>query len=273
MTPRPKKTPKTKPTKPAVLTNLREQIVADFTTLRVPVTAEQLDAAVLDAEKSGRSHLKFLHRLLTDQAGLRRQRSIERRIKEAHFRELKPLSDFDWNFNPSLPRTQLELLVACDFVRRCQNLVFVGQAGLGKSRLIQNIGQAACVQGYRVFYTTSGALLEDLTAALADQTIHDRVRFYARFELLLIDEFGLDRIERSLCPQAASLWYKIIDARSQRVSTALVTNIDFESWADYLGDAPLAMALLDRVVDGATIVKLKGKSYRVHRGPDEPSAK
>jgi DNA replication protein DnaC len=69
------------------------------------------------------------------------------------------------------------------------------------------------------------------------------------------------------------LWYKIIDARSQRVSTALVTNIDFESWAEYLGDAPLAMALLDRVVDGAIIVKLKGKSYRVHRDPDEPSAK
>ncbi|TMQ33310.1 MAG: hypothetical protein E6K70_13790 [Planctomycetota bacterium] len=147
--------------------------------------------------------------------------------------------------------------------------VFVGQSGLGKSRLIQNIGQAACVLGYRVFYTTSGALLEDLTAALADQTIHDRVRFYARFDLLIVDEFGLDRIERSLCPQAASLWYKIIDARSQRASTALVTNIDFEAWADYLGDAPLAMALLDRVVDGATIVKLKGKSYRVHRGTDE----
>ena len=82
---------------------------------------------------------------------------------------------------------------------------------------------------------------------------------------LIIDEFGFDRIERSVCPQAANLWYKVIDARSQRASTALVTNIDFEGWADYLGDAPLAMALFDRVVDGATIVKLKGKSYRVHR--------
>ena len=67
---------------------------------------------------------------------------------------------------------------------------------------------------------------------MADQTIHNRVRFYAKFSLLIIDEFGFDRIERSLCPQAASLWYKIIDARSQRGSTALVTNIDFESWAD-----------------------------------------
>ena len=112
-----------------------------------------------------------------------------------------------------------------------------------------------------VHYVTSGKLLEDLTAAMADQTIHNRVRFYAKFRLLIIDEFGFDRIEpHSLCPQAASLWYKIIDARSQRASTALVTNIDFESWATYLGDAQLAMALLDRVVDGATIVKLKGKS-------------
>jgi DNA replication protein DnaC len=258
---------------PRAATSLREQILADFATLRIPVTAEQLDAALSEAEQSGRSHLDFLHRLLTGQAGLRRQRSIERRIKDAHFRELKPLSEFDWNFNQSIPRTQIETLVECDFIRRGQNVVFVGQSGLGKSRLIQNIGQAACVLGYRVFYTTSGALLEDLTAALADQSIHDRVRFYARFELLIIDEFGLDRIERSLCPQAASLWYKIIDARSQRVSTALVTNIDFESWSDYLGDAPLAMALLDRVVDGATIVKMKGKSYRVHRGPENSSAK
>ena len=152
--------------------------------------------------------------------------------------------------------------------------MFVGQSGLGKSRLIQNIGQAACRSGLsRLLHHQRRTPSDDLTAALADQTIHDRVRFYARFELLIIDEFGLDRIERSLCPQAASLWYKIIDARSQRVSTALVTNIDFESWAEYLGDAPLAMALLDRVVDGATIVKLKGKSYRVHRGADEPSAK
>ncbi len=137
--------------------------------------------------------------------------------------------------------------------------------------MIQSIGLAAC-RWFRVRYITSGELLEDLTAALADQTIHERVRFYARFDLLVIDEFGFDRIERSLCPQAASLWYKIIDARNQRGSTAaLVTNIDFEGWADYLGDA-LAMALLDRVVDGATIVKLKGKSYRVHRSGDKPAA-
>lgn len=236
------------------------------------MTAEQLDAALKQAQDAGLSHLDFLHRLLADQAGLRRQRAIERRVKDAKFREPKPLSDFDWSFNPSISRVQMETLAHGDFVRRRQNLVFVGQSGVGKSFLIQSIGLAACAE-FRVRYLTSGELLEDLTAALADQTIHERVRKYARPELLIIDEFGFDRIERSLCPQAASLWYKIIDARSQRGSTALVTNIDFEAWADYLGDAPLAMALLDRVVDGATIVKLKGNSYRVHRSADKPAPK
>jgi len=235
------------------------------------VTAEQLDAALKQAQDAGLSHLDFLHRLLADQAGLRRQRAIERRIGEARFRDARPLCQFDWTFNPTISRVQMETFATGDFVRRRQNLVFVGQSGVGKSFLIQSIGLAAC-RWFRVRYITSGELLEDLTAALADQTIHERVRHYARFELLVIDEFGFDRIERSLCPQAASLWYKIIDARNQRGSTALVTNIDFEGWADYLGDAPLAMALLDRVVDGATIVKLKGKSYRVHRSGDKPAA-
>jgi DNA replication protein DnaC len=272
MKPRPKKTsrrPLTAPT-PA---QRRDQVLADFATLRLPVSAEQLDAALKHAQDAGLSHLDFLHRLLADQAGLRRQRSIERRIKDAHFRELKPLSEFDWNFNPSISRVQIETLAQGDFIRRRQNVVFVGQSGLGKSRLLQNIGQAACGLGYRVLYTTSGVLLEDLTAALADNTIHERIRFYARPELLIIDEFGFDRIERSVCPEAASLWYKIIDARSQRASTALVSNIDFEAWADYLGDAPLAMALLDRLVEGATIVKLQGQSYRLHRSAEEPAPK
>ena len=83
--------------------------------------------------------------------------------------------------------------------------------------------------------------------------------------LLIVDEFGFDKIERAECGQAASLLYKIIDARSQQRATALVTNVDFDAWGEYLGDPPLAMAFLDRLVDGAIILKIKGKSYRAHR--------
>jgi len=238
----------------------------------VPLTAAHLDAALTQADQEGLSHLAFLHRVIADQAQLRRERSTQQRIKEAHFREQKTLASFDWNFNAkAINRVQIEELATGDFIRRRQNLVLVGQSGVGKTFLVQAIGLSACTLGYRVRYITSAHLLRDLTASLADQTLPKRVRYYAHFEALIIDEFGFERIERLESPQAASLFYKIIDARSQQGSTVLVTNIDFEAWGDYLGDPPLAMAFLDRVVENAIILKIPGRSYRAHRaGGPEP---
>jgi DNA replication protein DnaC len=219
------------------------------------VRDDQLDAALTCAAREGMSHQQFLHVLLADQADARRERSIARRIREAHFRDLTPLSAFDWEFNrQAIDRVQIEELATAAFVERRDNLVLVGQSGVGKSFLIQAIGRCACALGYSVCYTTSAGLLDDLTASLADQTLPKRVRHYARFDLLLIDEFGFDHIERKQSPQAANLFFKIIDARSRQRSTALATNIDFNAWSDYLGDPPLATAFLDRLVDGAIIL-------------------
>jgi DNA replication protein DnaC len=268
-----KPTPTPPPTHPATATPtaLREHILADFATLKVPVRAEQFDAVLARAAREGLSHQQFLHLLLADQAAQRRERSIARRIRDARFRDAKPLSAFDWEFNrAAIDRTQIEELATGTFIRRRDNLVMVGQSGVGKSFLIQAIGLNAGVVGFSIRYTTSAGLLEDLTASLADQTLPKRIRYYARFDLLLIDEFGFDHIERQQAPQAANLFFKIIDARSQR-STALATNIDFDAWGTYLGDPPLATAFLDRVVDGAIIMKINGQSYRAHRaGSSKP---
>src|SRR5204863_9017858 len=184
--------------------NLRERILADFAVLRVPLSPAHLDAALAQAAKDGWSALEFLHRLITDQAGLRRERSTARRIREAYFAELKTLPSFDWYFNAkAIQRVQIEELATGAFIHRRQNLVFAGHSGVGKSFLVQAIGHAACAQGQRVRYITSADLLEDLSACLADRTLRERVRYYARFELLIIDEFGFDRIERQETPQAA----------------------------------------------------------------------
>lgn len=245
---------------------LREQILHDLLTLRVPLKADAFDAALTQAEREGLSHLDFLRLLFGEIAGQRRDRSIAQRLRNASFHEHPTLAEFDWQFNAaSINRTQIEELATGDFIRRRQNIVFVGQSGVGKSHIMESIGHAACVLGYRVRYVTSAELLTDLTASLADQTLSQRLNYYARFDLLILDEFGFERIERLEACQAASLLYKVIDARSQQRSTALVTNIDFKAWGDYLGDPPLAMAFMDRIVDGAIIVKIKGKSYRAHR--------
>ena len=272
-----------RPATPAVTsTDLRQKILDDFQALRVPLRPEQLDAVVARAEREGLSHLDFLRALIGEQADRRRERGIAHRIREARFRDGKTLADFDWQFNAAaIDRVRIETLATGAFIGRRENLVLVGQSGVGKSHIIQAIGQRACVLGYRVRYTTSADVLAHLTASLADQTLPRRLREYASVDLLILDEFGFDRIERAEARQAASLLYKLIDARSPKRSTALVTNIDFEAWGDYLGDPPLAMAFLDRIVDGAIIVKINGKSYRAHRAqstsagqgdqPGEPS--
>jgi DNA replication protein DnaC len=261
--------------------DLRERLLGYFETLRVPLSAAELDAVLAQAQRQQWSLLEFLERLIGPQADQRRQRTIERRIREARFKEVKTLEGFDWLFNAkAINRTQIETLATGEFIRRGDNLVVAGQSGVGKSHIVQSVGRAACVLGYRVRYVTSAALLIDLTASLADHSLPQCLRRYSNYELLIIDEFGFDKIERAESAQAASLLYKVVDSRAPKRSTALVTNISFEAWADYLGDAPLAMAILDRLVDGAIVLKIEGRSYRAHRAkqpaapePDGPRSK
>jgi len=261
-----------KPTK--MTTPLRDRCLNHCVTLGIPLEGASLDELLSKAEKESLSHLHFLDLLLGAQADARRERTVARRIREARFAESKTLEGFNWQFNPkAFDRVQIEELANGDFIRRRNNLILVGWSGIGKSHIIQALGQKACVQGYRVLYRTSAELLSDLTASLADKTLPTRLRYYARPDLLIIDEFGFDRIERTECPQAAHLLYKIIASRNQKHSTALVTNVDFDKWGDYLTDGPLAMAFLDRLVEGAIILKVKGKSYRADqaKGADKPA--
>lgn len=257
---------KSRPRPKATGNDLRAEILEQFRTLNVPLSEEQFDTAVARAEAEGLSHLDFLRALISDQAAARRQRSIERRVKEAEFPGLGTLEDFDWQFNASsIDRATIEGLATGEFVRRGENLVMVGQSGVGKSRLIEGLGRRLCMHGYRVLYRTSAKLVRELGKCRVDDSLPKRLRYYGRFDLLIIDEFGFEKLERTDTPQASSLLYKVIEARYPGRSTAMVTNIDFEAWSDYLGDPPLAMAFLDRVVDGAIAMKIEGKSYRAHR--------
>jgi len=182
------------------------------------------------------------------------------------------LESFDWTFNAkTIPRGPFDELASGEFIARGDNVALVGKSGLGKSHLIQGIGRSCCALGHRVRYVTSAELLEDLTAAAGDKTLPSRLRYYRSFELLIIDEFGFDKLERREYPESPSLLYKVVDARSGRGSTAFVTNVDFSDWTEYLGDPPLVMALLDRVVDNAIVIRFEGKSYRQHRAEQKQS--
>ena len=266
------------PTCPAPTADPRQRLLADLTVLRLALTAEALDDVLAQAARHSWSHLEFATRLLGTAADRRRERSLERRLAEAHLRDAPTLETFDWQFNaPTIQRSLIEELASCAFVRRHENVIVVGQSGLGKSHLFKALGRCACVHGCRVRYSTSARLITDLKASLADDTLTTRLRYWTNFDLLIIDEFGFDRLQRQACPEAPQLLYKVIEGRYGRRSTVLVTNVDFEAWGEYLGDAPLATAFLDRLVDGATVLKLRGRSYRAARartpagGADDPS--
>lgn len=235
------------------------------------VTAETLDEVLAQAAQQAWSHLAFATRLLGTAANQRRERSLERRLAAAGLSDAPTLETFDWQFNaPTITRAPIEELASCAFVRRQENVIVVGQSGLGKSHLFKGIGRCACVQGFRVRYVTSTKLITDLKKTLADDTLAVRLRYWTNFDLLIIDEFGFERLERQACLEAPQLLYKVIEGRHRQRSTVLVTNVNFEAWGEYLGDAPLAMAFLDRLVDGATVLKLRGRSYRAARAKNLP---
>src|SRR6185437_15745034 len=135
--PRPKTPP---PTTPApIQPDLRDRILADFATLKIPLAADAFDAALARAQREGLSHQQFLHLIIAEQANQRRERSIAAR---------KPLAEFDWEFNKAaIDRVQIEELATGAFIQRRDNLVFVGQSGVGKSYLVQSIAESAAVRG------------------------------------------------------------------------------------------------------------------------------
>ena len=252
---------------------LRQSILEHLTTLKIRLSGEELDQVIRESTENNHSSWQLLERFLAGPAILSRERSIQRRLRLAKFPTMSSLESFDWSFNAkTLPRGPFDELATGEFIARGDNVALVGKSGLGKSHLIQGIGRACCALGYRVRYVTSATLLEDLTAAAGDKTLPSRIRYFRSFDLLIIDEFGFDKLERREYPESPSLLYKVVDARSGRGSTAFVTNVDFSDWTEYLGDPPLVMALLDRVVDNAIVIRFEGKSYRQHRAQQKQSA-
>jgi len=154
-------------------------------------------------------------------------------------------------------------LARLDFVRRNDDLVITGKAGTGKSHLLKAFALRACEQSLRMRYARCVDLLDDLHAGLADGTYSQRLKGWARPDLLVIDDVGLGQVKkRGDEPTAAHTLYNLIDRRHGRVSTAITSNIDLGEWGRYLGDATITRAILDRLVMNAIRLRIDGPSYR-----------
>lgn len=227
------------------------------------MTEEQLDHFLQQSSQAALSISELLSKFLEGPAGTSQEAAIQSRIKRAAFPTDATLESYDWTRNPKTIRKETFLeLASAQFIQRKENAAFVGASGLGKTHLIQGVGRKCCALGYRVRYETSASLIEKLNKSRAIKALTPKVRHYCSYDLLIIDEFGFEKLERKEVPDALSLLYKVIDGRNRRSSTAIITNVNLEDWTDYLGDPPMTMALLDRVVDQTNVITFKGDSIR-----------
>jgi len=170
---------------------------------------------------------------------------------------------FDWAFQPKLDRRTVEELFTLSFVERHEDLLLTGKSGTGKSHILQALAIKACGQEWMVRYARCVDLVDDLYAGLADGSYERRMKKWCRPPLLVVDDVGLGQLKRRDGePTAAHMLFTLLDRRHGEATTALSSNIKLSAWGNYLGDATLAAAVLDRLAATSIRIDIDGPSYR-----------
>ena len=203
--------------------------------------------------------------MLAQAAAIKRERSIEWRIKGSGLKARKTMTNFDWDFQPKLDRRAVEELFDLAFVERHDDLLITGKTGTGKSHILQALAMKACGQEWMIRYSRCVDLIDHLYAGLADGSYERRMKAWCRPTLLVIDDVGLGQLKRRDDePTAAHMLFTLLDRRHGGTSTAITSNIKLSAWGKYLGDATLAGAVLDRLAETSIRIDIDGPSWRQH---------
>jgi DNA replication protein DnaC len=238
---------------------MNPQLATRLRSLRLSGMVEALPARVAQAEAAPLAHLDFLDLLVEDELTRRADRLFDRRVKQAGLTTLKTLADFDWSFNPKLPKAKLAELASARFVPTHSGVLLIGPPGVGKSHIATAIAIGAIRAGHRALVRSTFDLVADFAEADATGTRRDLVHTLTRVDLLVLEDFGMKKLGSA----AAEDLLEVFVRRHETASTLITTNRPTQDWGTFLGDVPAATAILDRFLAHATIIQMVGKSYRL----------
>jgi DNA replication protein DnaC len=239
----------------------RDRIRGQLADLKMPGALEALDTVLSGVDGGKLSPAEAIEDLLGAQIQLRNNRRLQAAMRSSRLPAVKTLADFDFSFQPSIKREQIESLHELGFIERRENVIFLGPPGVGKTHLAISLAIAAAQYGRKVYYGTLADLITSLEEAQAAGRLTHRLKTLTHPPVLVVDEIGYLPIS----PTGAMLFYQLMARRYERASTVLTSNKSFEEWGEVFGDDVMAGALIDRLLHHCHIVNIRGNSYRMRQ--------